>query len=204
MTRSPPRDAGLESARLLARRGHRLRSGEESREDPADPPATSGLSLRAGALSDLAAVVRDHPALLEGQDLADGRQRLRDGDLLFVSHARGSIRHLAWCGARTGIAVPGARGPSRIRLPLGKLLIFDWWVPAASGSGEAHAFALREIVRRLPQEEVWTLCRADDVVTRAAIERTGFSPRLRAGHIRLFGWLVRSWQWGMASLALVG
>ncbi len=176
----------------------------KSRKDPADPPGSSGLSLRAGALSDLAALARDHPAFLEGRVLADARQRLRDGDLLFVSHSRGSIQHLAWCGPRTEIAVPGVRGPSHIRLPFGKILIFDWWVPRASDSGEAHSFALREIVRRLPQEDVWTLCRADDVVTRAAIERTGFSPMIRAGQIRLFGWFVRSWQWVMASVALVG
>lgn len=165
----------------------------KSREDPADSRAASGLTLRAGALSDLAVLARDHPAFLERQDLADGRQRLRNGDLLFVSHSRGSIRHLAWCGARAEMSVPGARGPLSIRLPLGKFLIYDWWVPTASDSGEAHSFALREIVRRLPQADVWTLCRADDVVTRAAIERTGFSPRMRTGRIRLFGVLVRSW-----------
>jgi Acetyltransferase (GNAT) domain len=168
-------------------------AAEKNRDDRADLPATSGLTLRKGCLSDLAALVRDCPALFDVEDLVDGRRRLRNGDLLFVSHSRGTIRHLAWCGARNDLAVPGARGPMPITLPSTRLLMFDWWVPASSGSGEAHSFALLEIVRRLPHEELWTLCRADDEVTRTAIERAGFSPRLRSGSIRLFGGIVRSW-----------
>jgi hypothetical protein len=168
-------------------------AAEKNRDDRADLLATSGLTLRKGGLSDLAALVRDCPALFDIQDLVDGRRRLRDGDLLFVSHSRGTIRHLAWCGARNDLAVPGARGPMPIRLPFTRFLMFDWWIPTPSGSGEAHSFALLGIVRRLPHEELWTLCRADDEVTRTAIERAGFSRRLRSGSIRLFGGTLRSW-----------
>jgi CelD/BcsL family acetyltransferase involved in cellulose biosynthesis len=174
-------------------------AAQKSRMDPAGPAADSGLSLRAGSLSDLAQLAPDHPASFDEQVLATARQRLRGGDLLFVSHSRGSIRHLAWAGVRSEIAVPGARDSSRIRLPLGAVLVFDWWAPGAPGSEEAHSFALQEIVRRLSETEVWTLCRADDAATRVAIERAGFSPTIRAGEIRLFGRLVRSWQWVMPS-----
>ena len=89
-------------------------------------------------------------------------------------------------------------------MPLGAFLIFDCWAPEESDSGRAHSFALREIVRQLPEEEVWTLCRANDAATRAAIEGAGFSPRIRAGYTRLFGRLRGSWQRVMASLALIG
>ena len=173
-------------------------------EDPADSTADSGLTLRAGALSDLAGLAPDHPGFFDERALAMARQRLRNGDLLFVSDSGGSIRHLAWAGPRTEIPVPGLRNTPLVRLPLGAFLIFDCWAPEESGSGQAHSFALREIVRRLPEEEVWTFCRADDAATRAAIETAGFSPRIRAGYIRLFGRLVRSWQWVMTSLAQIG
>jgi CelD/BcsL family acetyltransferase involved in cellulose biosynthesis len=179
-------------------------AAEKRRGDPPDSPFPSGLSLRVGVLSDLASLAHDHPDVFDGQVLTAARQRLRDGDRLFVSQSRGSIRHLAWGGTRTEIAASGARGPSRIRLPLGKFLLFDWWLPEEARSGETHTFALREIVRRLPGEEVWTICRADDVAARDAIEKAGFSPRIRGGEMRLFGRLVKSWQWAMAWLALIG
>jgi CelD/BcsL family acetyltransferase involved in cellulose biosynthesis len=174
-------------------------AADKNRKELDVSPADSSLALRAGALSDLAGLAPDHPDFFDEQALATARQRLRDGDLLFVSHLRGSIRHLAWAGVRTETGVPGARTRSRVRLPLGTVLIFDWWAPRDEGRGEAHSFALREIVRRLPEEDVWTLCRADDAATRLAIEKAGFSPRIRAGDIRLFGRLVKSWQRMMAS-----
>jgi CelD/BcsL family acetyltransferase involved in cellulose biosynthesis len=179
-------------------------AADKSRKEPPVSPADSGLTLRAGALSDLAGLAPDHPDFFDERTLATARRRLRDGDRLFVSEAGGSIRHLAWAGPRTEIRVPGPRNASRVRLPLGTFLIFDWWMPEEEGGREAHSFALRGIVRRLPEDEVWTLCRVGDAATRLAIEKAGFSPRIRAGDIRLFGRLVKSWQWVMASLALMG
>jgi len=208
------RSSGRDGGRGLVKRAWRalvysrdeaiVYAAGKSRKEPAGAPADSELTQRAGALSDLAGLAPDHPDVFDEKALAAARQRLRDGDLLFVSLSGGSIRHLAWAGARSETAIPGARRLSRIRLPLGTLLIFDWWVPEREDGGEAHAFALQEIVRRRPEDDVWTLCRADDAAARAAIEAAGFSPRIRAGDIRLFGRSLSSWQWVMASLALIG
>lgn len=164
------------------------------RASRAGTAATTELEVVPASLRELTALAAACPEQLDAPRLRRARERIRDGDRVFVARAAGELAHIAWLGTREEIVASHEVGTD-VRLPLDgpQALIYDCWTPASMRGRGVYPAVLRALIAEATGDAVWIFCERGNHASRRGIGKAGFTPVQRMGRVRWFGRTRRTW-----------
>ena len=163
---------------------------------PVDASAPGGdVVLHLGTLSELAEVAARWPQDFGADRLRRTRDRLKQGDRLFLSLVQGETAHVAWLGVRNEIKAEAEVG-EHCSLAIGQVaVIFDCWTRPDFRARGIYTATIRQVadLALLEQQRVVIFCRKTNTASRRGIEKAGFELKHRMGRIRLLRRFARTW-----------
>ena len=154
--------------------------------------AGKDLEIKEGALSDLACLAEAHGDFFTAGRLTEARQRLRQGDRLYITWKAGELAHIAWTGSRGEITAPFEVGDNcRINLDQPSPIIFGCWTPPRMRGQGIFSRVLMALIAhdRATATEHWTYCLRENIESIRDIQAAGFRLRYRMRRTRLFRYI---------------
>ena len=154
------------------------------------------IQVRPGSLADLADLAAAYPDEISVSKLRSGRERIKQGDQLFVAVRGDQIVHTAWVGQRNTIDVSYEVGAgSHLPLETSAPVIYDCWTPPPHRGQGIYPRLLRHLVEQVLSEApaIYIYALTSNRSSCRGIEKAGFDPWHRLGRLRLLGYLQRRW-----------